>query len=98
MNNRSSILTSLALLTLPLGVLGAEPVAPPTADASSATKPATAAKGPAPCPANSGSHIRRKAGDCGAFAPMRSYDQSQLQGTGETNLAEALRKLDPLFR
>lgn len=89
MTTRTLILAAALAAALPLTLPAADA---PAKDA----KPAVAAKAPEPCK-ESGSRIQHKDGNCGAFGPYRSYDQKDLQNTGETNLAEALRKIDPIF-
>ena len=56
---------------------------------------------PAKCTHAPGSHIKlAKPEDCkkAARGPYRSYSKEDLESTGETNVADALRKLDPSFR
>ena len=66
-------------------------------DAPSA-KPKAAASGiAANCEIQTGTRIRHKTGDCNHTFPLRTYTQADLQSTGETNLAQALRQLDPIF-
>jgi hypothetical protein len=71
--------------------------AAPTTTTSADAKPKPLIK---QCPAVSGSHIRpRKENDCKTnVGPLRSYSQEDLQRTGEIDVADALRKLDPIFR
>lgn len=47
------------------------------------------------CPDSAtGSHLPSKEGKCGA-SPMRSYSQDDVQRTGQTDVGDALRMLDP---
>ena len=95
MNTRPLILAFAATLVLAGATAAADetPVSPkPTADA--AAKPAT--KAPADCPV-SGSRLRQKAPNCVSATPTRSYSQQELQTTGEMDLGQALKKLDPIF-
>jgi uncharacterized membrane protein len=74
--------------------------------AACATRPAAvAANGPErvagveQCEQVTGSRIRPKNSDCTSPGyPYRSYSAEQLQGTGEIDLVEALRRIDPAFR
>jgi hypothetical protein len=82
-----------ALLTLCVGTaLGAGPVF------ADDTKPAPdSAKGPpseATCATDTGSHIPRKPGECGA-APSRRYTHDDIDRTGATTAGGALRNLSP---
>ena len=86
MNTRTLILSAVVAVVAPLCGLAADPAAP--------AKRAKDAKSPAPCTATL---IKPKDGRCNSFAPQRSYDQKDLESTGELNAAEALRKLDPIF-
>ena len=95
MNTRPLILAFAATLILASAAAAADEAAAaqkPTADA--AAKPA--AKAPADCPV-SGSRVRQKAPNCVSAAPTRSYSQQELQTTGEMDLGQALKKLDPIF-
>jgi hypothetical protein len=100
MNIRSGIITALAVaLVAPLGAARA-------ADTDTSAKPAAkekseAKKEEAKCDVAPGSRIKRsKADDCKKLSkqPFRSYSKDELDTTGETDMAEALRKLDPIFR
>ena len=74
--------------------------------AACATRPAAvAANGPErgagveQCEQVTGSRIRPKTTDCTSLGyPYRSYSAEELQGTGEIDLVEALRQIDPAFR
>ena len=95
MNTRPLILALAATLTLASALARADetPVSPkPAADATA--KPA--ARTPSDCPV-AGSRLRQKAPNCVTAAPTRSYSQQELQMTGETDLGQALKKLDPIF-
>ena len=95
MHTRPLILGFAAALVLSAAARADEaPVAQKPA-APAAAKPAD--KKAAECP-SSGTHIRQKAPNCTTAGPMRSYDQKDLQSTGETDVGEALKKLDPIFR
>jgi hypothetical protein len=55
------------------------------------------AKATPPCP-TTGTHIQPKPGQpCPAVGPTRSYDQKDLESTGEPDVGAALKKLDPIF-
>ncbi len=49
------------------------------------------------CMQDTGSHIKRKEGEC-VEAPGRVYSHEDIDRTGEINAADALRKLDPAVR
>jgi hypothetical protein len=88
---------NLRNLILSLTVAGAFCAPALSADETpkSAAKPA---KHAAACPEVSGSRIRpRIENDCKGAKPFRSYSQEDLQRTGEIDINEALRKLDPIF-
>lgn len=87
MKHRSGLIAGMASLFLAAGI-AAEEAAPPK-------------KEEAKCTQVPGSHIRlAKPEDCSKAArgPYRSYSKEDLESTGETDVAEALRKLDPRFR
>jgi hypothetical protein len=87
---------NLRNLVLSAALVGAFSVAALSAD--EAPKVAAKRVKPATCALISGSHIRpRLENGCEAPKPFRSYTQEDLQRTGETDLNEALRKLDPIF-
>jgi hypothetical protein len=89
MNLRKLVLSVALIGTLSMGAFGAD----------EAPKVTTKPPKPATCALNPGSHIRpRIENGCEAPKPFRSYTQEDLQRTGEIDLNEALRKLDPIFR
>jgi hypothetical protein len=47
-----------------------------------------------PCAMDTGSRLPMKPGDC-SIAPGRSYSQDDLRRTGEDDVGEALKLLDP---
>ena len=81
----------------------AEPAAEKPATAAAADAPAThdipaalRRQGYEEC---TGTRIRRRPGeDCPNFTLKRSYTQQDLQRTGQINVGDALRLLDPIFR
>lgn len=96
----------IAALTAPLAAFGGEapmttafPAKPAAEGASATADTPVATKKPKACEPVSGSHIRPStARNCETLAqPMRSYSAEDIQRTGEMNLAQALRKLDPIF-
>jgi hypothetical protein len=99
MNIRTGILaTCTAVLLAPLATLAADT----TTKAAPEAKPKTAVA--EQCQQLTGSRIRPsktdspKTNTCKQSSnALRSYSSEDLQSTGETNLAEALRKLDPTF-
>ena len=99
MRIRSGIVTAFAVaLIAPLGVQASDTEAAPKADAKEKVE---AKKDEAKCDAAPGSRIRQaKPADCKKLAkqPFRSYSKEELDSTGETDINEALRKLDPIFR
>ncbi len=74
---------------------GAASVAMPVL-ADDAKPAADSAKAPADttCATDTGSRIKRKPNDCGA-APTRRYTKDELDRTGQTTAAGALRDLSP---
>lgn len=87
-----------------LAVCAAVLLAPAAAlAADTATKAAPVAKPKSAaaeqCQENTGSRIRAtKAGSCRpSMLALRSYSSDDLQRTGEIDMAQALRKLDPAF-
>ncbi len=46
------------------------------------------------CPQDTGSHIRRKPGDCLSTAG-RTYGSEELRSTGSINTGDGLRRMDP---
>jgi hypothetical protein len=94
------ILACVAAIATMSPAFGAEEkvaAAAPTTTATADAKPKLLVK---QCAAVSGSHIRpRKENDCKTnVGPMRSYSQEDLQRTGQIDVADALRRLDPIFR
>jgi outer membrane receptor for Fe3+-dicitrate len=96
MKYRTGLIAGIACLVTTAGVMAA--------DAEPAREKAEVQKKSAPdeakCTQAPGSHIRlAKPENCAKAArgPYRSYSKEELERTGETNLAEALRKLDPTF-
>jgi len=91
MKFRAQILAiAAAALLAPLAAMSAD-----TKDEPKAEKPA------ATCQQVTGSRIKpRDATSCDKSSnrPFRSYSAESLQETGEIDLVEALRKLDPAFR
>lgn len=102
MKHRSGFISAAlaAVLLAPLGVVQAADSAPaPKADVKA--KKDDAKKDEAKCEVAPGSRIQRKKPDnCKDLAkqPYRSYSKEEIDNTGETNIAEALRKLDPSFQ
>jgi hypothetical protein len=92
----------LACLLLCSAAIAAESATPTHND----TKPAATDQNAKPTPKKkdceyvSGSRIRPKTEqDCrSAFGPLRSYSKEDLDRTGEMDLNQALRALDPIFR
>ena len=62
----------------------------PQPDAQQTASAATAQ----PCALQTGSRIAPKPGEC-SMAPGRSYSQTDIERTGEVDVAEALHLLDP---
>ena len=102
MKHRSGFITAALAFALlaPLGAAHAADSAPaPKADVKA--KKDEAKKDEAKCDVAPGSRIQRKKPEvCKDIAqqPYRSYSKEEIDNTGETNIAEALRKLDPSFR
>jgi hypothetical protein len=92
-----SIAALAALLALPLGtVMAAE--APAASPAPARAAPEARHKEPAPCDVTSTRIRRNRNGDCPASSqPTRSYTKDDLDSTGQTDVGEALRRLDPRF-
>ncbi|MEP7312223.1 MAG: hypothetical protein ABI859_06550 [Pseudomonadota bacterium] len=99
MNNRSLIFAVALTVAAPAAVLADEtPAAAPVVSTGTTAKPAKAAKA-AECNYRTGTRIRTSNKPvCSGFGPMRVYTQRDVEMTGEVNLGEALRKLDPIFR
>jgi hypothetical protein len=97
MKHRSGLIAGVASLFLVAGIAAAEEATPPKKEE---TRKKPAADTPQ-CTQVPGSHIRlAKPEDCSKAArgPYRSYSKEDLERTGESDVAEALRKLDPSFR
>ena len=98
MKNSARTLTlagALALvIALPVGAFAAEAQTPP---AKESVKAETKAKKAEPkCEPSTASRLRKDEKDCGKDSQQtRSYSKSELESTGQTNTAEALRRLDP---
>jgi hypothetical protein len=90
-------LLACALLFASTLAFAADP-APPPAGTPTATDPAgratTDKDTPVDCLTDTGSHIKRKPGECTARGG-KVITRDDLQHTGETNTAEALKHLDP---
>lgn len=92
---RSIKILHLTALVAALGVL-AGCATQPSVLAASDTK-ADAPLGQ--CTLVTGSRIRPRNGDCvPTGARVKSYSAEQLQATGEMDLVEALRQMDPAFQ
>lgn len=97
MKHRPGLIAGMASLFLVAGVATAEEATQPKKEATQ-KKPAVDEP---QCTHVPGSRIRlAKPEDCSKAArgPYRSYSKADLERTGESNVAEALRKLDPTFR
>jgi hypothetical protein len=102
MRIRTRIITSLAIALLaPAGVIHAgdspAPEATPSADAKPEKKEAVKKDEPV-CTTAPGSRVRAaKPAECRKLAkqPYRSWSKDDLDSTGESNVADALRRLDP---
>jgi len=102
MKHRSGLISAAlaAVLMAPLGVAYSAD-SPPAPKADAKPKKDDATKDEAKCDVAPGSRIQRKKPDvCKDIAkqPYRSFTKQEIDNTGETNVAEALRKLDPSFR
>jgi hypothetical protein len=94
MNIRTGILAvCAAVLLAPAAALAADTATKTTSDAKP-KKVTTEA-----CQGSTGSRIKpAKPADCKASKyALRTYSSDELQRTGEIDLTEALRKLDPAF-
>jgi hypothetical protein len=96
--SRHSVLLG-AVALLPLVAWAADPAAEPKAPASAPASTPKAEKKDR-CEPVSGSRIKStRGGGCpGAGQMTRSYTRRDIEITGEIDMAEALRKLDPIFR
>jgi hypothetical protein len=110
MKTHSRLVVSVAMAVLAIAVVQAEekaapvkPDAKPAESAAAATeatvKPAETKPAEAKCEYVTGSRIRHDPPvDCDEGPPgSRTFTSKELQNTGELNMAEALRKLDPRF-
>lgn len=95
MNTRPLILAFAASLALGSAAVPADDAPVSQKPAADAPEKATA-KAPADCP-QTGTRLRHKAPNCVSASPLRSYSQQELQMTGEADLGQALKKLDPIF-
>ena len=95
MKNSARTLTALAAAVLiPLGALAAD--APPPAASETKATDSKAKKAEPKCEQSSASRIRKNEADCAKDSqPTRSYSKEELDGTGQTDTGEALRRLDP---
>ena len=103
MKYRNGLIAGMVSLFMAAGIASAEDAATPAADAkpAKAEPQKKAAPEAARCTQAPGSHIKlAKPEDCtkAARGPYRSYSKDELDSTGETNVADALRKLDPSIR
>jgi hypothetical protein len=99
MIRRTRTLTLIAAaLLMPLGVMAADAPAPAT-DAPKATTAKPARKTALGCDETTSSRIRRdKGGKCTpSSAPTRTYTKEDIDTTGQADLSEALKRLDPRF-
>jgi hypothetical protein len=87
-----------AALLLPLGLNAAEP-AKPAAPAAESAVDAKTKKAEPKCESTATTRIRKmKSSDCAKDAVgARTYSKEELERTGEIEVGEALRKLDPRF-
>jgi hypothetical protein len=100
MKYRTALLaTGVAALLAPLALQAEEPAA--KAAAEKTQKVEKTEKTEASCNQLTGSRIKpARSGKCESLSPspLRSYSKEDLERTGETDLNEALRKVDPAFR
>ena len=97
--------TFAAALLLPLGAMAAEPAEKPESQSPTETQvqdeqgKKAQKKAEKPCTTSTASRIRRdKADTCGKESqPTRTYSREEIESTGQTDTAEALRRLDPRF-
>jgi hypothetical protein len=99
MKYRTGLIAGMVSLVMVTGIVGAEEAADA---APKKEEPRKKALPEAPkCTQAPGSHIRlSKPEDCAKIArgPYRSYSKDELDSTGESDVGEALRKLDPRFQ
>jgi hypothetical protein len=81
--------TLLICAVVSASALGCSGTPQPRPDARTAA--ATTAR---PCSLATASRIPAKPGECSA-SPGRTYSQTEVEQTGQTNLGEALQMLDP---
>jgi hypothetical protein len=95
MKYRSGLIAGMASLFMVGGIASAD------TEQAKAQPQKKAVPEPTKCTQVPGSHIRlAKPEECAkaAHGAYRSYTKEDLERTGETDMAEALRKLDPTFR
>lgn len=92
MGSRTGWLAAGLVVMLPFA--GCASVAPPRVAGTQAME-----SGQQDCAYATGSRIRpRQVNRCEPNRPLRSYSKEQLDATGEIDLNDALRELDPVFR
>lgn len=98
MTRHSRTLTLIAAaLLLPLGAVAADAAAP-AADAPKASTAKPVKKTTLECDTTSSRIRRDKGGKCTpSSAPTRTYTKEDIDSTGQTDLTEALKRLDPRF-
>lgn len=100
MKIRSITAAALAsALLLPLTLHAGDETPPPAAKTeASATSAHKGAKADPRCEPTAQTRIRKnKAQGCIDIQPTRSYSREELENTGQTDTAEALKRLDPRF-
>lgn len=98
MKIRSEVLAPLALaLLLPMTAVRADDAAAGSKPAAAAAKPKKVEKVEIRCDTTTGSHIRRdKPDECAKnLPPTVTYQQKDIEATGQTDLGKALKQLDP---
>lgn len=92
MGSRTGWLAAGLVVMLPLaGCAGMAPARVADAQAGESAEP--------DCAYATGSRIRpRQVNRCAPNRPLRSYSKEELDATGEIDLNNALRELDPAFR
>jgi hypothetical protein len=107
MTMKRRVLSAALLLSvaLPLFAQDAPPAAPaPVATQADATAAGDDAKVDRFCLRETGTHIRKRAtkpgsrAGCPSLQSGRVYTQDDLRMTGEIDIADALRRLDPAIR
>ena len=104
--NRRIVLATLLSVALPVFAQDAAPAAAPAQPASQPAAARTQDDDAAVdrfCLRETGSLIRRRAAKadgrtCASGQPGRVYTQDDLRSTGEVDIANALRRLDPAIR